>query len=157
MFYYLFNNLWYNYLMFDLTSPTVYIPTTFIILVAIFVSILQKDAKKLVHENTKDLPYYGEIKLSMNYINNAVLDDGRFQYRKNVSSDITYDNNVYNSLRHAGTLYSMYMYEKLGLENKFHESRIKASKYFVQRYIKKIGRGKYAVISIQFGSFPIGL
>lgn len=134
--------------MFDLSSPAVYIPTTFIILVAIFVSILQKDAKKLVHENTKDLPYYGEIKLSMNYINNAVLDDGRFQYRRNVSSDITYDNNVYNSLRHAGTLYSMYMYEKLGLENKFHETRIKASKYFIDRYIKKISKGKYAVISI---------
>lgn len=134
--------------MFDLTSPTVYIPTIFLILIVVFVSILHKDAKKLVHEHTRDLPYYDEIKLSMAYLNSAILENGRFQYRKNVSSDITYENNVYNSLRHAGTLYSMYIYEKLGLENKYYEARLLASKYFIDRYIKKISKGKYAVISI---------
>ena len=32
--------------MFDLTSPTIYIPTIFITLVLIFISILYKDARK---------------------------------------------------------------------------------------------------------------
>jgi len=134
--------------MFDLSSPTVYIPTIFLTLVAIFVSFLYKDARKNTHESTKDLPYYGEIGLSMGYINRNILEDGRFQYRKNVDPDITYDNKIYNALRHAGTLYSMFMYEKYGLEKKFHDSRILASKYFIDRYIKKLGNDKYAVVSI---------
>lgn len=134
--------------MFDLTSPTIYIPTIFITLVLIFISILYKDARKNTHENTKDLPYYGEIGLSMGYIGRNVLENGRFQYRKNVNPELEYDNTIYNSLRHAGTLYSMYMYEKYGLEMKYNEQRILSSKYFVDRYIKKLGDDKYMVVSI---------
>lgn len=134
--------------MFDLSSPTIYIPTIFITLVAIFVSILYKDARKNTHENTKDLPYYSEIGLSMGYISRNVLEDGRFVYRKNVDPEISYENKTYNSLRHAGTLYSMYMYEKYGLEKRYYESRITSSKYFVDRYVKKLGKNKYAVISL---------
>ncbi len=134
--------------MFDLTSPTIYIPTIFITLVAIFVSILYKDARKHTRENTKDLPYYNEIGLSMGYIGRNILEDGRFVYRKNVDPEINYDNKIYNSLRHAGTLYSMYMYEKYGLENRFNEQRLLSSKYFLDRYVKKIDTNKYAVVSI---------
>ena len=131
--------------MLDFSSPTVYIPTIFLTLVTIFVSILYKDARQSTKENTWDLPYFDEIALSMNYLNDCVLENGRFQYRKNVSSDITYENTTYNSLRHAGTLYSMYMFEKMGLENKYHESRILSSKYFIERYVKEIEDKKYAV------------
>ena len=135
--------------MFDISSPSTYIPAIFLTLIAIFVSFLYKDAKKNTHESTIGLPYYDEILLSMEYIGRNTLDDGRFQYRKHINSEITYDNNLYNSLRHAGVLYSMYMYEKYGLTDTFKELRIRASKYFIERYIKKIGRkGKYAVISI---------
>ncbi|MBQ8459067.1 hypothetical protein IJ541_03070 [bacterium] len=135
--------------MFDISSPSTYVPAIFLTLIAIFVSFLYKDSKKNTHENTLDLPYYNEILLSMEYIERNILEDGRFQYRKHVNSEITYDNNVYNSLRHAGVLYSMYMYEKYGLTDKFKELRIKASKYFIERYIKKLGKnGKYVVISI---------
>ena len=134
--------------MFDISSPTVYIPIIFLTLVAIFVSILYKDAKKNTHENTKDLPYFSEIALSMNYINRNILEDGRFQYRKNIDPEITYNNNIYNSLRHAGTLYSMYMYEQYGLVQKYKEARIKSSKYFIERYVKKLGKDKYIVLSI---------
>jgi hypothetical protein len=116
--------------------------------VAIFVSILYKDAKKNTHEHTKDLPYYDEISLSMNYIGRNILEDGRFVYRRNVDSEVKYKNTVYNSLRHAGVLYSMYMYEQLGLETKYKEERIKSSKYFIDRYIKKSDDNKYMVISI---------
>lgn len=134
--------------MFDISSPATYIPTIFLTLVAIFVSILYKDAKKNVREHTKDLPYYQEISVSMNYINRNILEDGRFQYRKNIDPEITYENDIYNALRHAGVLYSMYLYEKLGLETRYKDSRIKSSKYFIDRYIKKLDENRYAVISI---------
>ena len=134
--------------MFDISSPTVYIPLIFLTLVAIFVSILYKDAKRNAKEDTKDLPYYNEISLSMNYIDRNILEDGRFQYRRNIDSDINYENTTYNSLRHAGTLYSMYMYEQYGLVQKYKEARIKSSKYFVERYVKKLGSNKYVVISL---------
>ncbi|MBD5401488.1 hypothetical protein HDR58_01625 [bacterium] len=134
--------------MLDLSSPTIYIPTIFLVIVAVFVSILHKDAKGIIHENTKELPYYDEIGLSMNYISRNITEEGRFIYRKNVNSEITYDNKIYNSLRHAGTLYSMYMYEQLGLEKKYHNLRVLASKYFVERYIRKLDDNKYVVISI---------
>ena len=64
--------------MFDLSSPTVYIPTIFVALVAIFASIFYKDAKKIVKKNTKDLPYYTEISLSMGSIDRNILENGRF-------------------------------------------------------------------------------
>lgn len=134
--------------MFDISSPSTYLPTIFLTLIAIFVSILYKDAKKNTHDSTENLPYYHEIGVSMGYIQRCILEDGRFQYRKNIDSSITYDNNIYNSLRHAGTLYSMYVYEKLGLVKKYYEDRVKSSKYFVDRYIKKLGQNKYVVISI---------
>ena len=108
--------------MFDISSPTTYIPAIFLTLVAIFVSILYKDAKTNTREHTKDLPYYQEISVSMNYIERNVLEDGRFQYRKNIDPEIVYDNKIYNTLRHAGVLYSMYLYEKLGLEKKYYET-----------------------------------
>lgn len=134
--------------MFDLSLPTVYIPTIFLMIVGIFVSILYKDAKKNTREHTWELPYYDEILLSMNYINRNILENGRFCYRNNVDPDIEYDNNVYNSLRHAGVLYSMFLYEKMGLETKFHDNRILASKYFIERYLKKIDDDKWVTLSL---------
>ncbi|MCM1338661.1 MAG: hypothetical protein NC191_03210 [Muribaculaceae bacterium] len=134
--------------MFDISSPTVYIPTIFLTLVAVFVSVLHKDAKRNVHENTKDLPYYTEIATSMGYIHRCLLEDGRFEYRKNINPELAYDNTVYNSLRHAGVLYSMYVYEKYGLVKKYYEDRVKSSKYFVDRYVKKLGKNKYMVLSM---------
>lgn len=134
--------------MFDISSPTTYIPAIFLTLVAIFVSILYKDAKKNTHEHTKDLPYYHEIGVSMNYIHRNILEDGRFQYRRNIDPEIIYENTTYNALRHAGVLYSMYMYEKLGLVNRFKEERIKSSKYFINRYIKKLDDNRNYVVSI---------
>ncbi len=148
MLYYILSLVWYNKFMFDISSPTTYIPTIFLTLVAVFVTILHKEAKHLTHETTRGLPYYDEIETSMGYINRCIHEDGRFEYRKNVDSEIRYDNKTYNSLRHAGTLYSMYMYEKQGLVNKYHEERIKASRYFVENYVKKLEEGRYVVVSL---------
>jgi len=135
--------------MFDISSPSIYIPLIFLTLIAILASFMYKDSKKNMRDDTKDLPYFHEIGMSMNYIERNLLENGRFQYRNNVDTEIKYDNKSYNSLRHAGVLYSMYMYEKLGLVDKYKESRIKASKYFVDRYVKKLGKtGKYIVLSM---------
>lgn len=135
--------------MFDISSPSVYIPVMFVTIVLAYVSFLYKDSKHHTHDNTKDLPYFTEISMSMGYIERNILQNGRFQYRKHIDSDINIENNTYNSLRHAGVLYSMYMYEKYGLVNKYKDSRILASKYFIDRYIKKLGKdGKYVVISM---------
>ena len=136
--------------MFDISSPAVYIPTIFLTLVAIFVSFLYKDSKRHTRDNTNHLPYYTEISLSMGYIERNILEDGRFQYKKHIDPEIKYENNVYNALRHAGVLYSMYMYEKYGLTDKYKDARLKASEYFIDRYIKPIYNDSetYAVISI---------
>lgn len=134
--------------MFDISSPTVFIPTIFLSLVAIFVSILYKDAKKNIHYHTKNLPYYTEISTSVDYIKNCILENGRFQYRKNVNPSIEYKNNIYNSLRHAGTLYSLYLYEKYGLETKYKDERVLASKYFIENYIKQLDSEKSFVITL---------
>ena len=135
--------------MFDISSPSTYIPITFITIVAIFASFLYKDSKKNTHDSTVDLPYFVEISSSMNYIYRNISEEGRFKYRNHIDPGITFENNLYNSLRHAGVLYSMYMFEKYGLVSKYKEARINASKYFIKRYIKKIGRlGKYIVVSL---------
>lgn len=135
--------------MFDLSSPSVYIPVIFVIIVLVYVSILYKDSKRHTHDNTMNLPYYTEIAMSMGYIERNILQNGRFQYRKHIDSEIKIENDLYNSLRHAGVLYSMYMYEKLGLVEKYKDARILASKYFIERYVKKLGKnGKYMVVSL---------
>ncbi len=134
--------------MFSVISPAVYVPLIFILLIVVFAFILWKDAKKISHNSTKGLPYYNEVEMSVDYISRNTLENGRFKYRNNVDTDIKYDNDTYNSLRHAGTLYSLYQYEKLGFENKYHDLRILSSKYFIERYIKQIDNTKYAVLSI---------
>ena len=134
--------------MLDFTSPSVYIPTTFVLLIIVFAVIFAKDAKRIIRRSTKGFPYHDEIDLSMGYIERNILDNGRFVYRKNVDTEIEYDNNIYNSLRHAGTLYSMCLYEKCTSDTKYRRSRLLASKYFVKKYIKKVSEGKYGIISI---------
>ncbi len=133
--------------MFDLSSPIVYIPTIFIIIVLVFATIIRKDSHKYTHENIKDLPYYDEIALSVHYLIRNLLENGRFIYRNNVNPEITYENTTYNSLRHAGTLYSLYKYEELEQEDRYKEERIISSKYFIDKYIKKLGKNKYIVVS----------
>lgn len=135
--------------MFDISSPSVYIPVMFVTIVLVYVSFLYKDSRLHTRENTKELPYYTEIAMSMSYIERNLLEDGRFQYRKHIDSEIKIENDLYNSLRHAGVLYSMYMYERYGLVDKYKDARIKASKYFIERYVKKLGKdGRYMVVSL---------
>ncbi len=135
--------------MFDISAPSTYIPVIFVSIVLVYVAFLYKDAQKHTHENTVDLPYYTEISTSMEYIGRNIHENGRFQYRKHIDPEIVIEDDLYNSLRHAGVLYSMYMYEKYGLSDKYKEERFTASKYFIDKYVKKFGsKGKYVVISV---------
>lgn len=134
--------------MIDLSSPGLYLSISFVLLILIFASIFSKDAKKLIYKSTKGMPYYDEIALSVEYITRNILDNGRFKYRNNVDPEIKYNNKVYNSLRHAGTLYSLYLYESIGCENKYHDLRILSSKYFIKKYIEQIDDKRFAVISL---------
>ena len=121
----------------DFTSPIFYIPMIFLSLVAILVAFLYKDARKYNKESIEGLPFYDEVNLSIDYIGRNTLTNGRFKYRNHIDARIKYDNDLYNSLRHAGVLYSMYMYEKFSSDDKYKEARIKSSMYFVKKYIKK--------------------
>lgn len=134
--------------MFDITSPAIYIPAIFLALVFSLALLIAKDARFSREYPMEELPYYDEINLSMGYIKRNILGNGRFNYRKNVDSAIKYDNKIYNSLRHAGILYAMYMYEKCGYKNIYKEDRLRATEYFINRYIKKLGNNKYVVISL---------
>lgn len=134
--------------MFDISSPSVMIPATFLTLVAALAVFLAKETKISRRYPVENLPYYDEINLSMDYIARNILESGRFRYRKNVDDAIKYNNKIYNSLRHAGVLYAMYMYEKSGYSQKYREQRFKASEYFIKKYIKKLGEKHYMVISL---------
>ena len=134
--------------MFDITSPAIYIPAIFLALVFSLALLIAKDARFSREYPMEELPYYDEINLSMGYIKRNILENGRFKYRKNVDSSIKYDNKIYNSLRHAGILYSMYMYEKCGYKNTYKEDRLKSCQYFINRYVKKWGNKHYVVVSL---------
>lgn len=88
-----------------------------------------------------------EIQLAMEYLNKNTLESGRFVYNSNVDPKIKYDNIQYNALRHAGTLYSMYLAERYLKNYSLQEKRYLASKYFIDNYIKSLKSDMYAVVS----------
>ncbi len=106
--------------------------------------------KKPLGANAATVPDFvpdKEILLSIEYLKNNTLDSGRFVYNSNVNPEIKYDNTKYNSLRHAGTLYSMYLCERYLKNYTLQEKRYLASKYFIENYVKPIKSNMYAVVS----------
>ncbi len=87
------------------------------------------------------------IQLAIYYIQNSTRENGRFVYHSNVNPEIKYRDVKYNALRHAGTLYSMYLCERVLNDNTLREKRYLASKYFVENYVKQISPDMYAVVS----------
>ena len=88
-----------------------------------------------------------EINLSMQYLADKTLPSGRFVYNANINPDIKYSSKQYNALRHAGTLYAMYLCERYLNDYSLREKRYLASKYFVENYVKLLEDGMYAVVS----------
>lgn len=87
------------------------------------------------------------ISLSMEYISNNTLESGRFVYNASANPNIKYSKKSYNALRHAGTLYSMYLCERVLGKNLLKEKRYLASEYFIKNYIKEVLPNIYAVVS----------
>ena len=87
------------------------------------------------------------ILLAIGYLSKSTKENGRFVYNANVDPDVKYGNIRYNALRHAGTLYSMYLCEKYLNNSTLKEKRYLASDYFIKRYVKEIQPGMYAVVS----------
>lgn len=88
------------------------------------------------------------IRLGMDYISNNTYKNGRFVYRSNVDPEVSYCKLKYNSLRHAGVLYSMYLCERYLKNYSLKEKRYTASEYFIKRYISEISPDMYAVVSL---------
>lgn len=133
--------------MLDLSSPAIYVPAIFLSLVLTLAVFIAKEGRFCRGIPLDKIPYYDEINLSMGYIGRNILKSGRFNYRKNVDAEIKYNNKIYNSLRHAGILYSMYMYEVAGYPETYKHDRYRACEYFIKRYIKKIDDKCYVVVS----------
>lgn len=87
------------------------------------------------------------IILALFYLSKSVLPNGRFIYRKSVNPKKHYADNQYGSLRHAGTLYSMYQCEKYLGKTALKKKRILASEYLIKNYIKKIDSNMYGLVS----------
>lgn len=109
----------------------------------ILLGILWTNNIVLAQNNDVDTP----ILLSMMYISKNTNSDGRFVYRNSTDPEKTYSSKAYSSLRHAGTLYSMYLCEKVLGNNGLRQKRYLASDYFIKNYVKKISDDKYVVIS----------
>ena len=126
-------------------KSSIYIFLTVIMLFAAYYII-----KKPLPASAATVPNFipdKEILLSIEYLKNNTLESGRFVYNSNINPDIKYDNTKYNALRHAGTLYSMYLCERYLKNYTLQEKRYLASKYFIENYIKPIKPNIYAVVS----------
>ncbi len=114
-----------------------------VLLIILYSAVKRPFAQAAETKNSLD----NSINLAMTYISNSTLENGRFVYNSNVNPEILYSNEKYNALRHAGTLYSMYLCERVLKNDSLREKRYLASKYFVENYIKQIGPDIYAVVS----------
>lgn len=112
--------------------------------------------------NKKDLKLEGDIIensiiLALFYISKNIMSSGRFVYRNSTNPDKIYSGKQYSSLRHAGTLYSMYQCEKYLGKNALKKKRILASEYLIKNYIKKIDFNMYGLVSKPNEEAPIFL
>lgn len=115
--------------------------------IGIFTWIISKDATKFMGTENSLSKIHRVILNALNYINENMLDNGRFVYMRSVKDQFNPNLVVYNSSHHARLLYSLYLCErKLGIKS-LAERRKQSAKYFVEKYVKPIGFGKYAAIS----------
>ena len=115
--------------------------------IGIFGWFITKDAKKFLRSENSLSKIHNAIVGALGYINENMLDNGRFIYVRNIKGDNKSNYTAYSSTHHARMLYSLYLCEReLNIEG-LSERRKQSAKYFVDRYVKPIGFGKYAAIS----------
>ncbi len=124
-------------------------PVGFVILsILVFVIVVYAVVKKSIgHAAVVDTSLDNSINLAMSYLSKSTLPTGRFVYYANVDTTKKYNQKLYNALRHAGTLYSMYLCERYYGDDSLKEKRLLASKYLIDNYVKKVGENMYAVVS----------
>lgn len=114
---------------------------------AIFAWIISKDAKKFTGSQNSLSKIHNSIIYALAYVNENMLENGRFLYIRNIKDKYNVNKNVYNTTNHARMLYSLYLCEReLNIQGLAERRRISA-KYFVEQYVKPLGFGRYAVIS----------
>lgn len=115
--------------------------------VSVFVSKQKAAEAFMAEEKQNSVVMNEEIPLAIEYLSNATLPSGRFVYLTNLNPQVKYNSKKYNALRHAGTLYSMYLCEKYLNDYTLQKRRYKASEYFIKNYVKRISPDMFAVVS----------
>ena len=95
------------------------------------------------------------ILLAMLYISRNTTESGKYVYRSNTDVQTRYSDKQYSSLRHAGTLYSMYLCETLLGNTAIQNKRFVASEYFIKNYVKRVNSDMYGVVSKPFEEAPV--
>ncbi|MDZ7743725.1 MAG: hypothetical protein U5Q03_18825 [Bacteroidota bacterium] len=93
--------------------------------------------KNLDIEKLDSSKLVGAIHLSADYIINSIKENGQFVYKVNMDAG-TQVNVRYNSLRHAGAVYSMCMYYELNPDQKVLEAANKAAGFIRQKLLAPI-------------------
>lgn len=116
--------------------------------VGIFTYFISKDAKKFMRGENSLSKVHNSIIYALQYVNENMLDNGRLVYVRNLKDKYNKINkNAYNTTNHARMLYSLRLCEKeLNIEG-LAERRRTSAKYFVEKYVKNIGFGRYAAVS----------
>ena len=114
---------------------------------ALFAWIIAKDAKKFTGLQNNLSKIHNSIIYALAYVNENMLDNGRFIYIRNIKDKYHVNKTVYNTANHARMLYSLYLCEKELKIDGLSQRRRTSAKYFVDRYVKPLGFGRYAVVS----------
>lgn len=115
--------------------------------IVVFAWFISKDAKKFLGGENNLSKIHNSIIYALSYINENMLDNGRFVYIRSLKNKYNTNKKAYNTTNHARMLYSLYLCEKeLDIQG-LSERRRTSAKYFVEKYVKPIGYGKYAAIS----------
>ena len=113
----------------------------------IFGWFMSKDAKRFMRGENSLSKIHNSILYALSYVNENMMDNGRFIYVRNLKNKYLVNQTAYNTTNHARMLYSLYLCERdLNIEG-LAERRRTSAKYFVERYVKPIGFGRYAAIS----------
>ena len=114
---------------------------------AVFAWIISKDANKFTGSHHNLSKIHNSIIYALSYVNENMMDNGRFVYIRNIRDKYNVNKNVYNTTNHARMLYSLYLCERELNIKGLAERRRESAKYFVDEYVKPLGFGRYAVIS----------
>ena len=115
--------------------------------IGIFAWFISKDAKKFMRSENSLTRIHSAIVYMLNYINENMLDNGRFIYVRSLKGKHKANFEAYSTTHHARMLYSLYLCEKDLHLNGLSERRRQSAKYFVDKYVKPMGFGRYAAVS----------